>query len=729
MKKSLFILLMLSILFFGPYGPASAEEISKDWNDTGASTSGAFAVTADRESTPPPSKQQEEQQKENQPASQQLAPIKVVDEPVSKRKDLDPDSLINPYRVESSARFGTEVLTQEDIQNLQPSDIFDLIDKAIGINVTYQGRKHPFFVNQRGGGSFTYIIDGAVLPPSTDRILYKFPLAAIEQMQIVRGSTSLTLGPSIPIGASNSGSGLNTGFIIIRTKQPEKAEAVLSGSAEKATGSHPVAINASVYVGTDMGGGGVSKLGGYIGILAAYMDRPSEKSWFDGRSSKSLMGNTGLRAGKFNINAMAYTDRGRFEMQRGIALDGTLSDVKWYYDPLEANVFSSDMAVQWSPNQTTLLNLYHVKYEQTEHNDSFTSTTTVTKEYEEKTSGLGLRHNVCFFKNTLLQLSGQISRSEGLGPNLSRGYNKYDTTITGWSASVEQKLLDDDFVLDAGFRQDYKHIDHSSSGRNEAGANDNANNDVDMAPANIFALGAHWRMIDLLTLDGRYYHGEQGTVGDFDMRSEAGELHAENQDRIEVSLAADLASYFRPALTWFSIDVENAKSDTNNTYDLNGATYYYYTESDELRRGVELLIQGRIKKNTTYTISWTRMLDNETTSDGVTTDTIGLKNPENLYSLVLGYRWRAYKANFSIKKVDGWIDSRSPMGTIQTDGLGDYTRVDANIQREFEFNKLLLAVSLFGRNLLNEHYSTRYVTGFYPDRGLTVGMDFSLAYK
>lgn len=718
MQTSLFALLILFILFSGPYGPASAEEISKHGNDT---------VTAEKESAPHP-KQQPEQQKENHPASQQLAPIKVVDEPVSKRKDLDPDSLINPYRVESSARFSTEVLTREDIQDLQPSDIFDLLDKATGLNITYQGRKHPFFVNQRGGGSFTYIIDGAVLPPSTDRILYKFPPAAIEQMQIVRGSTSLTLGPSIPIGASNSGSGLNTGFIIIRTKQPEKTEAVLSGSAEKATGSHPAATSASVYAGTDMGGEGGSKVGGHIGILAAYMDRPGDESWFDGRSSKSLMGNTGLRAGKVNINAMAYTDRGSFEMQRGIAMDGTLSDVKWYYDPLETTVFSGDMAVQWSPNQTTLLNLYKVQYEQTEHNDSFISAATITKEYEEETSGLGLRHNACFFDNTLLQLSGQISRSKGFGPNLSKGYNKYDTTITGWAASVEQKFLDGDLVLDAGFRQDYKHIDNSSSGKNSAAANDNANNDIDMAPTDIFALGAHWRLIDLLTLDGRYYHGEQGTVGDFDMRSETGELHPENQDRIEVSLAADPASYFRPALTWFSIEAENAKSAANNTYDLDGATYYYYTESDELRRGVELLIQGRIKKNTTYTISWTRMLDNETTSDGVTTDTIGVKNPENLYSLVLGHRWRAYKANFSIKKVDGWITSGSPMGTMQTGGLGDYTRVDANIQREFELNKLLLTVSLFGRNLLDEHYSTRYVTGFYPDRGLTVGMDFSLAY-
>lgn len=719
-------LMILLILLFGRYSPICAEQTAIDGNDTDTSAPGESIIGNDSEA--PSLNLPEKQEKEDRTAWQQLAPVKVVEAPALKRRDLDPDSITNPYRVEASARFGTEVLTQETIQDLQPSDIYDLLDKAIGMNVTYQGRKHPFFLNQRGGGSFTYIIDGAVLPPSTDRILYKFPLAAIEEMQIVRGSTSLTLGPSIPIGASNSGSGLNTGFIIIRTKQPEKTQAVLSGSVEKSVGAHPVATHVSMYAGTNMGSGD-SRMNGYFGLLASQMDRPSDENWFDGRSSTNLMGNTGLRFGKVNINMMGYLDRGDFEMQRGISDDGTLSNVKWYYDPLETTVFSSDMTLQWTSNQTTLLNFFQVKYEQTEHNDSFTSTTTATKEYEEKTSGMGLRHNVRFFKNTLLQLGGQFSNSTGFGPNLRNGYNKYDTTVTGWSASVEQKFLDGDLVFDAGFRQDKKHIDNSSSGRNEAAADDDANNDVDMAPTDVFALGGHWRMMDLFTLDGRYYHGEQGTVGDFDMRSESGELHPENQDRVELSLAADMAPCFRPALTWFNIDVENAKSATDDTYDLDGTTYYYYTESDELRRGVELMIQGRIKKNTTYKLSWTHMLNNESTSDGVTTDKLGVSKPENLYAIALSHQWRAYRFALSIKKTDAWIDPDSSVETIRTEGLGGYTRVDAKIKRSFELEKLRLSISLYGRNLLNEDYSTRYKTGFYPDRGLTAGIDFSLAYK
>jgi outer membrane cobalamin receptor len=659
---------------------------------------------------------------QGQTSSQQLEPITVVDKAASQRPDLDPDSLTNPYRIEASGRFGTEVFTRQDVQDLQPIDINDLLEKATGINVTYQGRKSPYFISQRGGGSFTYIIDGAVLPPSSNRILYKIPLSAIEEMQIVRGATSLSLGPTIPIGASNSGSGLNTGFIIIRTKQPQKTQAVLTGSAEQSKGGHPLATNVSLYAGTRVGA--ASSVDGYLGAVAFKMDRPSQDSWFDGRSGEGGMANTGFRAGKFNLNLMGYKDSGRFEMQRGIAVDGTLSDAKWYYDPLKTTLFSSDMAMQWTPNQITLLNLFQTKFEQTEHNDSFTSPATTTKNYSEDTKGIGLRHNARF-GDTLLQVGGQMSNSTGFGPNTSKSYNKYDTTVTGWSASVEQKLLNGDLVLDGGYRQDTKHIENSST----SVAKNDANHDVDMAPAEVYALGAHWRIKETYTLDGRYFHGKQGTMGDFDMQLlDGSQPNPEKQERIEIGLGADFASYFRPMVTWFDIETKNAKSASATTYELDGATYYYYTESDELRRGVELLIQGRIGKNTSYKVSWTHLLENESTSNGVTTDAIGVSTPENLYALVLNHRWGAYSANLSIKQVDEWTSSSSPMGVAEYGGLGDYTRVDANIRRNFKFSHCLLTVTLFGRNLGDDHYATRYVTGYYPDRGRTLGTEISLAF-
>lgn len=654
----------------------------------------------------------------------QIEPVTVVADP--QRKDLDPDSITNLYRVEKTARFGTEVFTEEDIRELKPSDVYDLLDKAVGMNLSYQGRRRPFTIDQRGGGSFTYIVDGAVLPPSVDRILYKFPVSAIEQLQIVRGSTSLTLGPSIPIGASGSGSGLNTGYIIIRTRQPKKTEAILSGAAEKSEGGHPWSTRESLFLGTRFE---VSPLlDGYLGGMAAKTDRPGKDSRFDGRNSEGGMLNGGLRLGRFNVNLLGYYDEGRSEMQRGIAEDGTLSDVKWYYDPLRASILSTDMAMQWTPNQVSLLNLFQTRYDQNEHNDSFVSSATSWRDYEDETWGGGLRHNARF-GNTLIQLGGQYSNSNGFGGNLSKGYNKYDTTVWGWSASLEQSFFDGRLVFDGGYREDTKHIDNASSGRNQSQANDDANNDVDMAPSKVFALGAHWQMTRIFALDARYYYGDQGTSGDFDMRLVGdAEPHAEKQERIELALSADVAAWFRPALTWFNIEAENAKSATSNTYELGGGTYYYYTEGDELRRGLELLIKGDFGQGTAYQVSWTHMLDNETTADGETTNLSGVKKPRNLYSARLSHAWRAWRANLSVKRVDEWSDSSSPMGTAETQGLGGYTRFDANIQRDFRWRDLMLTLTLYGRNLGDKHYATRYVTGYYYDRGRTIGTELTVRY-
>jgi iron complex outermembrane receptor protein len=205
-------------------------------------------------------------------------------------------------------------------------------------------------------------------------------------------------------------------------------------------------------------------------------------------------------------------------------------------------------------------------------------------------------------------------------------------------------------------------------------------------------------------------------------------LHAEKQERIEVGVEAAPVEWFKPAVNWFSIDTENGKTASTTTYVENGATYYYYTESDELRTGLEILAAGTIGKDFTYKLSWTHMLDGESTSNGVTTDAIGATTPENLFGLNLGYQWQALRANFSANQVDKWTSTSSPMGLSTVDGIGDYTRLDANIQYDFQISQTLLTATLFGRNLGDENYSTRYVTGYYPDRGRTIGLELSWAF-
>lgn len=639
------------------------------------------------------------------------------------REDLNPKSIVNPYKVETSSAAGVEVFTQEDIKDLAPKNVFDLLSKATGVDVTYHGRKSPYFVNVRGGGSLTYIIDGAILPSTANKILYKLPMNAIEELQIVRGASSLALGPSINVGSSNSGSGLNVGYIIIRTKQPEKTEAILSGSLEKVE-SHPTSYKESLYLGTKER---FEDSTVFIGGMWAGLNRPSDDAWFDGQRADTKMANAGFSYGKLRGKILAYQDTGRFEFQRGVTVLGALDNAKWYYDPITTKIISGDATVQWSENHATLASLFGTRYEHTEYsNESFaTNAVGVAKPYWEKTEGVSLRHNIRYGDTTVM-LGVQSTDGSGFGANNNASYNRFDVNVLGWAGTLEQQFFDGAVVLDGGYRQDEKHINYSST----SAANNATNNDVDLAPAKIYALGAKWRITPTYNLSTRYYHGDQGTMGDFDVRAQTGSLHAEKQERIETSLEATYDKTFSPMLTWFSVKTDNEKSATNNTYVDNGQTYYYYTESDTKRNGLELLLKGYFAATgTSYKLSWTHLLQYDAiTSAGVVTDNIGNTNPEDLYSLLITQEWDKYRANLSIQKESGWHTSTSAMGVAYNVDLGDFTRIDANIMRDFKISNTTTTVTLYARNLGDEHYATRYTTGYYYDRGRVVGLDVSVKY-
>jgi iron complex outermembrane recepter protein len=644
--------------------------------------------------------------------------VKADSNSTKTRDDLKLDSVTNLYRVEKTAQAGTQVITKEDIDAYAPKDFFDLLDKAIGVDATYQGRKHPYFLNIRGGGNITYILDGVILPSSADRILQKIPMSAIEEIQVVRGSTALSLAPSIGIGASNSGSGINTGFVIIRTKQPKSTEGSISTYVEKAN-SQPTANGQDIYLGTRFTSKNSSD-GGYISAMASRYNRPSKDTWFDGSDADAGMINGGFNIGRFNLNLMGYKDTGSFEMQRGVTVAGVLDNSKWYYDPLKTSIYSADMSMKWSENQITLFSIGKVNYQQTEIDENFANTSHAEKHYEENTRTYSLRHNATF-GNTLIQLGGQFTNSKGFGPNLSNSYNRFDTDVKGWSASVEQKLYDGKVVLDAGYRRDMKHINYSST----SASKNNANNDVDMAPATIVAAGALWHINNMFTLSGRYFKGDEGTSGDFDLKTQGGTpLHPEKQERVEVSLETSVAPYFKPVVTWFDVDIKNQKTASNNTYtDTDGNIYYYYTESDSHRQGVELAVKGNIGTNTNYKFGWTHMFDNSNTISGVTTDTVGVETPANSFTALLSHSWDNYRANISAKRIDEWNQSTSAMGVAYNVNLGGYTRIDANIERDFAFNNFIVTGKLYGRNLGNDQYATRYTTGYYYDRGRTLGFE------
>jgi len=635
------------------------------------------------------------------------------------QSDLDPDGFRNPFRLPTSNRAGTETFSAEDIKNLQPKDLFDLLDKATGMTITYQGRKNPFFVKERGGGTFTYIIDGAILPTVTQRILQRIPLAAIEELQVVRDSTALALAPLIAIGASGSGSGLNTGFIIIRTRQPRKDEVSLSASVEKAV-SQPTARKENLFAGKHFSDNeDKDGLNGYVAGFISDFQRPSRDDWFDGQNGEAYLLKGGVGNGLFSVNLTGFYESGRFEMQRGISpLNGALDNSKWYYDPAETGLTVLSGTIDWNANQTTLFSAFGTQFHQMEIDASFASSAPVTPSfYDENTSGVSLRHNARF-GNTFINLGAQTTHSWALGSSGPTPNTKWDSTVTGYSLSLEQRLFDNRLFFDGGYRQDYKHV-------NTADTTTRMQN-VDLPPASAFSLGSRWLINPMFVLNGRYFEGTQGNSGgDFTLKPQPGTtLDPESQRRWEVAVEGKFLPVFNAAATWFNVNIKNQKSQSTTAYTFNGSQYYYYTQSDNQRTGFELLFRGYFATHSSYKASWTHLTKNISSNASVAGT-----NANNLYDLTLSHAWSAYTANFSVKRIDSYLGSNLANSGTPAVQIGGYTRVDANLIRDFRWLGVDWSALLYGRNLTNQHYVTQQgPTGLYPDRGRTIGVELRAEY-
>lgn len=642
-----------------------------------------------------------------------LGEITVTEQ--SSRPDLAPDSPTNPYRVPVSNRAGIQTFSAEDIRNLRPRDIFDLLDKATGITVTYQGRKNPYFVKQRGGGSFTYIIDGAILPTVTQRILQRIPLTAIEEFQVVRDATALTIAPLINIGATGGGDGLNTGFIIIRTRQPKQDEVSLVASGEKAV-NQPSANQESLFAGKHLGGNGKDEVGGYVSGLASALYRPSKDDWFDGQKGEGGMFGAGLGNDRFSVNLMYYKETGRFEMQRGInPRTGALDNSRWFYDPIDTEVWSLSSSLKWNADQTTLASLFSTRYGQKETTGTFTTALPAPANYRERTSGYSLRHNARF-GNTYINLGTQSTRSwaEGTSSGFGSLNQRWDSTVTGYGATIEQRLLDEKLFLDAGYRRDEKHVDTTDTSvrmRN-----------VDLPPAQAVSIGGRWLFAPGYALNGRYFDGDQGSSGgNFSLQPLPGKkLDAEKQKRWELGVEGSFGSQVKASATWFDVNVKNQKAQTTTAYTYAGSQFYYYTQADSQRSGYELLVQGSFAQRSSYKASWTHLVRNELS--GTTGLAANKINANNLYDLSVSHGFGDYTANVSWKRVDEYYGSNS--GTAPAVKVGGYDRFDANLMRDFRWNGVLFSATLYGRNLGNSHYVTQQgPTGLYPDRGRTLGIE------
>jgi len=364
------------------------------------------------------------------------------------RSDLAPDSVTNFARVSPSSRPHVETFTRDDIEELKPTNVYDLLSHGTGLLPTYQGRKLSFTVNMRGDSNYGFIIDGAYVPMQTaGRLLQVMPVTEIEQVDVVRDSTALMLGPLVNV---NSPSGaLNSGFIVIRTHSPAKNEAEVRAAVESYG-----TVASNVYGGSVFTGG-LNSPSGYIAGLISQKRSDGPAGYNMWSNSQSAFLKFGLTVGILETNLSVFGDNARygFERARPDQVTANYADQRWSYAPINSTLITSDSTFHWNGNNSTLFNASYNLVNAQNIQGSYSSNSIGSNQDRVYSLNANLRHSFQY-KDTLIQAGSEfLYYYTPTGQLAHAGYVDKEKSISAY-VNAEQKLFEGRLTLDASARVD-----------------------------------------------------------------------------------------------------------------------------------------------------------------------------------------------------------------------------------------------------------------------------------
>ena len=612
---------------------------------------------------------------------------------------------ISPYALSESSRLQIEVFTQVEIEALHPLDTWDLIQQAAAMEVTFQGKQHLDGGNMRGQ-RFSIILDGIYLS-QTDRFLKSLPTNIIESMTVVRDSASLTLGPA------------NKGFIIIKTKRASKLEGGFIGSY----GSFNTEEE-HIYQGMKID----TKIGSFdYRIAGTYNESDGKKNWNNGSRTSSFFFRGGYTTPVFNGDISYYYSDGFREIQRGRIMipksldDGTLDWSKvgtLTTSTSRKNMRLSMIAVNlnkpWSNAQTTTFQYAYDDIRVDDNNDSHQDS------YGQNVS---LRH-IIESRNNVLKIGGQWIKyicPQGQAPRRGK---RVDESTYSLFLQDEYRMLDDRLSVDGGIRADKMYYNNSPLTGVPV--------DEWAEPTYAYGFGASYRFNAMFDLNGRYGYSEN-SLAKYQASADGSSLPNEKQTRYEVGINANIHASIKPWATLFYYDTKDQKvngegidpntGETVSSYidPVTGDEIRFVTASDVCTKGIEFGISGKIFKPLTYSFSYSyKTADDDDVNAGMS---------QKLWTARLKYNYKRFFANVSANYAGP--KDRNPYGGsrgVYYYEVGDYTRVDANIGYECEIFDRDTRITVYGRNLGDSHYATRYVGGAFEDVGFRYGAEVSYSF-
>ena len=646
-----------------------------------------------------------------------LQPVVVSDTPY--RSDLLPSSPNNAFRTAESSNNHVQVITREEIEELRPANAFELLNNATGVLATEGSRKGFSNLNIRGDSNFIWIIDGAYLQSNmAGRLMKNIPVMAIEEVQVVRGGTALTMGPMT--GTVSPGGAPVDGFVIVRTRKPQKNE----GQARLALESHDT-VQTSLWGGRRVGD---PEHKAYVAGLAAYSDTngPSDKldngagynSW---RESTAGLVKAGFDTHGWMIDVLAYKDDSRFGIPNANLNFGPTGNPpvygtngNWRVDPSQTDLWVFNARRTWSPQQTTLVSLSNTKSHQVLQ-------TTTANLNDNETTHLNIRQHMDIGKTRVALGGDYLHWHNPSGMNYFEGIEREEKT-QGWFATVEHAFLNDRLTVDAGWRRDKVEVvhglDYYTPGQQPPGGLNSPliyeNRKLPAAEfmgiGGSYKLNADWKVslrLGTAKQVSRNLNPMPGLV-----------LGNDEQEKWELGLAGSVNDWFNPSINFFSREVKNEKSvkgfsyqtvnnttqncrssvtttGTNNAIKWNGVSDIAecYGQDDTLRQGVELISTGQLFGSGSYRLGWTHYTKLQR---------VELTTPKNIVDLSLSQGLGVYKLTGSAKYVSRYRSSTNDAKAY----LGGYTRLDVGVGRSLRWNDIDWRVTTYVKNLTDKIYET-----------------------
>jgi iron complex outermembrane receptor protein len=606
------------------------------------------------------------------------------------------------YVVPESSKAATQVVDEEEIEDINPRDLYDVLNFTAGLNMTFQGRKGLNFAEMRGGGGLGIILDGLYIPWSqASRVMSNFPVDEIAYVKVVRDATVLSLGPLTNFTSAAASS--NQGFVLIRTKTGRGSK----GGLKAGYGSYH-SLDGHVYHGRDIG-----NFHYRLSYNKKYTD--GRDGWNNARNSDSVLLRLGYDGKRMVINGTFYYDWARREIQRATDENKT-SDSKWEYDPLHTFMGAVDFNYLWSDTQSTSFEFYTGRIDTDLRMESFTKPSEAIYDQEDYVTEFGLRHVVQWGDNSL-RVGGQAILWD-----TPTGEFYYETTprkeqLYGVYVTDEHRFLNGRMTLDGGLRLDWKHV---SKGIEKYGPGKGATpllEDEWAEPVLTASLGASYELLPGWRVSGRLSYSEAQADG-FIHTTDDQQLDDEKRLNAELGLKAEITRDLSGFLTLFYYDIDDYKMGVGTLKVQDDPEVYVgiYEAADVERRGFEAGLDGRLIDPLTYHLTYTyQESDNRDDERQI---------PRHMLGLRLQHRWRAVESNLSLRYVSGYENSRFATDN-SSHGVGGYSRIDANINYDFSIRKLAARATLYGRNLSDQHYVTRLG---WQDIGITVGGQLSVRF-